>query len=70
MLHECLATNDILNKPSAIFNCDETGMPLILNCHEGVRLVPNTMLTLQVAAKDKQWYRHVHVLMGMLYHHL
>ena len=36
MLHECLTTNDILNKPSAIFNCDETGMPLNPKCHKVV----------------------------------
>ena len=36
MLHECMTTNDILNKPSAIFNCDETGLPLNPKCHKVV----------------------------------
>ena len=36
MLHECMTTNDIMNKPSAIFNCDETGLPLNPKCHKVV----------------------------------
>ena len=36
MLHECMTTNDILNKPSAIFNCDKAGLPLNPKCHKVV----------------------------------
>ncbi len=28
MLEDCLRSNEILNRPSCIFNCDETGVPL------------------------------------------
>ena len=32
MHEECLQKNKILNKPSCIFNCDESGMPLNPKC--------------------------------------
>ena len=36
MLHECLIKYDILNKPSRIYNCDETGLPLNPPCNKVV----------------------------------
>ena len=35
-LEECLRENQIMDKPSVIFNCDETGMPLNPTCHKVV----------------------------------
>lgn len=36
MLEECLTRNGLLDKPSQIFNCDESGFPLD---HEGGKLI-------------------------------
>ena len=36
MLYKCLDDGGILNKPAAIYNCDESGLPLNPTCHKVV----------------------------------
>lgn len=39
ILQDCLKENGILNNPAAIYNCDETGLPLNPECHKVVDAV-------------------------------
>ena len=39
ILEECLLQNAIFDKPTVIFNCDETGLPLNLTCGKVVTKV-------------------------------
>ena len=39
ILHECLSDNEILEEPAAIYNCDETGLPINPACHQVITTI-------------------------------
>ena len=45
MLEECLRGNDIFDKPSCIFNCDETGLKFNPPCFKVVNVKGSTSLS-------------------------